>query len=112
MPTAASKTPGAGSSRWRANTDSAGKAAVEEHIAFVGDSRYVIDIAPWGEGRLMVDGKEIARLDGAKDRKQAFSDLSIVAERYVNGERTTLQMPTRSPLILPLRRSFLKASAG
>ena len=47
-------------------------ATVQEFFAIVDGSRYVIDVAPWGEGRFTVDGREIARIDGAKDRRQAI----------------------------------------
>jgi hypothetical protein len=52
---------------WTANEDlPAGKGAtVQEFVAVVGDSRYVIDVAPWGEGRFTVDSREIARVDTA-----------------------------------------------
>lgn len=52
---------------WTTNEDFAtGKGAtVQEFVAVVGTSQYVIDVAPWGEGRFMVDGREIATpLDG------------------------------------------------
>jgi hypothetical protein len=43
-------------------------------------------VAPWGEGRFRVNGREIARIDDAKDRRGAFRGLEKIAERYVRGE--------------------------
>jgi hypothetical protein len=63
-------------------------ATVQEFVAVVGNSRYVIDVAPWGEGRFVIDGREIASTDRAKDGQQAFKNLSALAERYLRGERS------------------------
>lgn len=34
-----------------------------------------------GEGRLKVNGKEVAHVDDAKDRRQAFRAIEMIAER-------------------------------
>ena len=44
-------------------------------VATVGDDKLEIDVAPWGEGHLKVNGREIAHIDDAKDRRQAFREL-------------------------------------
>jgi enoyl-[acyl-carrier protein] reductase I len=65
----------------------AGKGAtVQEFVATVGDKRLEIDVAPWGEGHLKVNGREIAHVDDAKDRRQAFRKLAKTAERYLQGD--------------------------
>jgi hypothetical protein len=58
---------------WTANQDiSVGKGAtIEEFVAIAGKRQYIIDVAPWGEGRITVDGREIARIADAKDPRQA-----------------------------------------
>ena len=70
---------------WKSNGALAvGKGAtVQEFMATVGADKLAIDVAPWGEGRLRINGQEIAHLKDAKDRRQAFRELKIVAERYL-----------------------------
>src|SRR5262245_31300171 len=73
---------------WKTNGSLAvGKGAtVQEFVATVGDDKLEIDVAPWGEGHLKVNGLEIAYVSDAKDRRQAFRDLKGIAERYLQGE--------------------------
>jgi len=99
---------------WTANeTLPVGKGAtVQEFFAVVGDSRYIIDVAPWGEGRFTVDGREIARVDNANDTRQAFTELSIIAERYVKGDPIKVDVPTRSPLIPAAKAKLLAGKRG
>ena len=59
---------------WKTNENiAAGKGAtVQEFLATVGDDKLEIDVAPWGEGHLRINGREIARIKDEKDRRQAF----------------------------------------
>lgn len=70
---------------WKSNGDLAvGKGAtVQEFMAIVGADKLAINVAPWGEGRLRVNGQEIAHLNDAKDRRQAFRELKKIAEHYL-----------------------------
>jgi enoyl-[acyl-carrier protein] reductase I len=70
---------------WKANDQLAvGKGAtVQEFVAVVGDTRLVIDVAPWGEGHLFVNGREIAHVTDAADRRQAFRRLNDIADRLL-----------------------------
>ena len=70
---------------WKSNDSlSVGKGAtVQEFTATVGDTKLLIDVAPWGEGHLRVNGREIAHIDDAKDRRQAFRNLKRIADRYL-----------------------------
>ena len=56
---------------WQSNDDLAvGKGAtVQEFSATVRDDRLEIDVAPWGEGHFKVNGREIAHVNDAKDRR-------------------------------------------
>ena len=56
---------------WKSNGQlAAGKGAtVQECMAIVGADKLAIDVAPWGEGRLRVNGREIAHVKDAKDRR-------------------------------------------
>ena len=72
---------------WKTNVNlAAGKGAtVQEFFASVGNEKLKIDVAPWGEGHLRVNGREIAHIDDAKDRRHAFRELKKVADRYLEG---------------------------
>src|SRR3712207_3293321 len=80
---------------WRVNEEyPVGKGAtVQEFLAVVGGVRYVIDVAPWGEGRLSVESREIARVEGANDARQAFDNLCVLAERHLKGEPVQVDTP-------------------
>jgi enoyl-[acyl-carrier protein] reductase I len=87
-------------------------ATVQEFVALAGGSRYIIDVAPWGGGRFMVDGREIAHVDGAKDTCKTFDDLSGLAERYLRGEPIEFAAPRRSPLIPAAKAKLLSGKRG
>ena len=61
-------------------------ATVQEFVATVGNDKLEIDVAPWGEGHLKVNGREIAHVKHARDRRQAFRDLKKLAERYLQDQ--------------------------
>jgi enoyl-[acyl-carrier protein] reductase I len=58
-------------------------ATVQQFIATVGADKLEIDVAPWGEGALKVNGVEVAQVTNRKDRREAFRDLKKIAERYI-----------------------------
>jgi enoyl-[acyl-carrier protein] reductase I len=99
---------------WSANENfPAGKGAtVQEFVAVVDGSRYMIDVAPWGEGRFTIDGREIARVDGTNDTQKLFSDLSKLAERHLKGETIEVTVPRRSPLIPAAKAKLLAGKRG
>ena len=70
---------------WKTNNAmAAGKrATVQQFVAIVGKDRLEAEVAPWGEGLLKINGRDIARIDDAKDRRQAFRAIKLIAERYV-----------------------------
>ena len=72
---------------WMTNqTLAAGKGAtVQEFYASVGNEKFEIDVAPWGEGHLKVNGREIAHVDNAKNRREAFRELDKMALQYLVG---------------------------
>jgi enoyl-[acyl-carrier protein] reductase I len=71
---------------WKPNEALAvGKGAtVQEFVATVGDDKLEIDVAPWGEGHLKVNGRQVAHINDAKNRREAFRALKRIAERYLN----------------------------
>lgn len=99
---------------WTVNEDfPVGKgASVQEFVAVAGENRYVIDVAPWGEGRFTVDNREVARVDGSNDMQKTFRDLSILAERHLRGERIEVPTPARSPLIPAAKAKLLAGKRG
>src|SRR5262245_47500464 len=60
-----------GKADWKASEDLAvGKGAtVQEFVATVGADTLEIHVAPWGEGHLKVNGRQIAHIKDAKDRR-------------------------------------------
>jgi hypothetical protein len=68
---------------WTPNrTLAAGKGAtIQQFSASAGGDVLEIDVAAWGEGHLKVNGREIAHVRDAKDRRQAFRELNKAAER-------------------------------
>ncbi len=70
---------------WKPNEDLAvGKGAtLQQFFATVGPDRLEIEVAPWGEGTLKINGVQIARVSERKDRREAFRDLKAIAERHM-----------------------------
>ena len=73
---------------WTVNKDIAvGRGATfQQWVATVDKTKFEMDVAPWGEGHLRVNGLEIGFVDNAKDRRQVFRDLNQVAQRYLQGQ--------------------------
>ena len=80
-----------GKPNWKTNARAAaGKGAtLQQFVTTVGADRLEIEVAPWGDGQLKVNGREIAHINGASGREQAFQSLKKTAERYLdaNGQR-------------------------
>jgi enoyl-[acyl-carrier protein] reductase I len=79
---------------WKPNPALAvGKGAtIQQFVASLGDDKLEIDVAPWGEGHLRVNGLEFAHIENRKSRHQAFLDLKKLAELHFNSK-------TASPLL-------------
>jgi enoyl-[acyl-carrier protein] reductase I len=58
-------------------------APVQQFVATVGSARFEIEIAPWGDGTLKVNGVQIARVQAARNSREALRDLKKVAARHV-----------------------------
>jgi enoyl-[acyl-carrier protein] reductase I len=93
-------------------------ATVQEFEAIVGDDKLQIDVAPWGEGHLKVNGKEIAHIDDAKDRRQAFRNLKKIAETYLGAQsqrdskRTSSMIPAVKAKLLEGKRGLIVGIAN
>ena len=75
---------------------------MQQFFATVGGDKLEIEVAPWGEGHLKVNGSEIARVNDAKDRRQAFRDLEQHANRYLSASGAS-----RAPSTIPTARAKL-----
>jgi enoyl-[acyl-carrier protein] reductase I len=53
---------------------------VQQFVATLDDDQLQIDIAPWGEGHLKINGREIAYVADAKDRRQAFRAIKQIGD--------------------------------
>ncbi len=105
---------------WKSNEGLAvGKGAtVQEFMAMLDGDTFEIDVAPWGEGRLKLNGREIARLDTAKDRRQAFRELKQMADRHVesaarrNGKRSAAMIPAVKAKLLEGKKGLIVGIAN
>ncbi len=102
------------SAAWRSNSDlPVGKGeTLQQFFATVGKDRYEINVAPWGEGQLTINGREIARTADAKDRRQAFASLKQAAERYIRGEPVDLTGNGKIRLIPAVKAKLLAGKKG
>jgi enoyl-[acyl-carrier protein] reductase I len=98
---------------WRTDqTLSVGKGAtVQQFFALLGDDRLEIDVAPWGEGHLKINGREIAHIDDAKDRRQAFRAIKKIADHYVDTHMTK-EAKNASPVLPTAKAKLLEGKKG
>jgi enoyl-[acyl-carrier protein] reductase I len=99
---------------WEPNKDlPVGKGAtIQQFFANVGEDQFEINVAPWGEGQLKVNGLEITRTAEAKDRRQAFAALKQAAERYIRGEPADLTGNGKIRLIPAVKAKLLDGKKG
>ena len=99
---------------WKTNVNlAAGKGATtQEFSATVGPSKLEIDVAPWGEGHLKINGREIARVDDAKDRRQAFRELDKMAIRYLAGQPLKSDGKKKPSMIPAVKAKLLEGKRG
>jgi enoyl-[acyl-carrier protein] reductase I len=97
---------------WKTNENlAAGKGAtVQEFFATAGDDKLVIDVAPCGEGHFRVNGREIAHISDAKDRRQAFRSLKKIADRYL--EEHPPKSKGKSSMIPVVKAKLLEGKRG
>jgi enoyl-[acyl-carrier protein] reductase I len=87
-------------------------ATVQEFIATFGDDKLEIDVTPWGEGHLKVNGREIGEVTSAKDRRQAFRELKLMAERYVQLRTPKSNSKKASAMIPAVKAKLLEGKKG
>jgi enoyl-[acyl-carrier protein] reductase I len=87
-------------------------ATVQQFAAILGDDRFEIDVAPWGEGHLKINGREIAHIDNAKDRRQAFRAIKEVAERYTETHMMKSESKNSSLALPAVKAKLLDGKKG
>jgi enoyl-[acyl-carrier protein] reductase I len=99
---------------WKPNKDMpTGKGAtMQQFFATVRNDKFEINVAPWGEGQLKVNGLEIARTAEAKDRQQAFTILKQAAEKYMRGEPIEMPSNGKGRLIPAVKAKLLEGKKG
>jgi enoyl-[acyl-carrier protein] reductase I len=98
---------------WKANQGLAlGRGAtVQGFVATASNRKLEIDVAAWGEGRLRVDGQEVAHITGVEGRDQTFRELSEIADRFLEGQM--LDSDTKSKSAIPqVKAKLLEGKRG
>ena len=85
---------------------------VQAFTATVENDTLEIDVTPWGEGYFKVNGREIAHIDDAKDRRQAFRELKRIADRYLEGETPKSESKRKSSMIPAVKAKLLEGKRG
>jgi enoyl-[acyl-carrier protein] reductase I len=85
---------------------------VQEFVATLDKDTFEIDVAPWGEGHFKVNGKQIAHINDAKDRRQVFRELKTMAERYLDGGPLGLETIRKTPMIPAVKAKLLDGKKG
>jgi enoyl-[acyl-carrier protein] reductase I len=91
----------------------AGKGAtVQEFFANIGGDKFEIDVAPWGEGSLRVNGRQVAHINDAKDRRQAFRELKKIADRFIGEEAAHGENKMSRATIPAVKAKLLEGKKG
>jgi enoyl-[acyl-carrier protein] reductase I len=99
---------------WKTNEGLAmGKGAtVQEFTASAGGAKLEIDVAPWGEGHLKINGREVAHIKDAKDRREAFQELRKVADRFLEGKPVNAALPAVKAKLLEGKKGLIVGIAN
>lgn len=98
---------------WEPNRElPTGKGTLQQFVATIGRDRYEINVAPWGEGQLTMNGREIARTAEAVDRRHAFATLKQAAERHARGEPLDAVANRKARLIPAVKAKLLEGKKG
>jgi enoyl-[acyl-carrier protein] reductase I len=99
---------------WKTNEAlPAGKGAtLQEFSTSVGAHNLEISVAPWGEGHLKVNGREIVHINDAKDRRQAFRILESIADIYLKEQPDKAGSKKQLSMIPPVKAKLLAGKRG
>jgi enoyl-[acyl-carrier protein] reductase I len=87
-------------------------ATVQEFFANIGEDKFEIDVAPWGEGHLRVNGRQVAHINDAKDRRGAFRELKKIADRFLDQEAARDDSKTNLGAIPAVKAKLLEGKKG
>ena len=87
-------------------------ATIQAFVASADKSKLEIDVMPWGEGYLRADGQEIAHINDAKDRRQAFRKLADIAEHYLEAQMPGFKSKKASSMIPVAKAKLLEGKKG
>jgi enoyl-[acyl-carrier protein] reductase I len=99
---------------WKSRDDlPLGKGAtVQAFVAEVDLGQFEISVTPWGEGHLRLNGREIAHVNDAKTRRNAFRDLNSIADRYLKTRSLEDRRQRSSPMIPIAKAKLLEGKKG
>jgi enoyl-[acyl-carrier protein] reductase I len=87
-------------------------ATLQEFSTRAGSHNLEISVAPWGEGRLKVNGREIVHINDAKDRRQAFRILENIADIYLKEQPVKTDGKKQLSMIPPVKAKLLAGKRG
>ena len=87
-------------------------ATVQAFVATVGADKLEMDVAPWGEGHLKLNGREVAHIDHAVDRRHAFNELNRIASHLLGGQMVEAAEVKRGPTIPKVKAALLEGKKG
>ena len=87
-------------------------ATVQEYVAHVDSRTLQIEVTPWGEGRLKVNGDQIAHIDDVKDSRQTFRKLETIADQYLKGQLSAVKGNQKPSMIPVVKAKLLEGKKG
>ncbi len=87
-------------------------ATLQSFVASLGPNKLEIEVTPWGEGHFKVNGVEVAHIDNAKDRRQAFREMSKIAEGCVQEHTLESKDKGKSVMIPVAKAKLLEGKRG
>src|SRR5262249_37423920 len=87
-------------------------ATVQAFVATVGADKLEMDVAPWGEGHLKLNGREVAHIDHAVDRRHAFRELNRIASHLLGGQMLQAAEVKRAPTLPKVKARMLEGKKG
>ena len=102
---------------WKSNDKAAAGrgATAQQFSATLGGDKLEIEVAPWGEGTLKINGKEVARVTDAKNRQQAFRELEKAAEQHLTASganKDSSMIPTARARLLEDKKGLIVGIAN
>jgi enoyl-[acyl-carrier protein] reductase I len=99
---------------WTTNNElPSGKGAtLQQFVATVGNDKLEINVAPWGEGHLKINGQKVAQVEDAKTRYQAFRNLEKIADRYLKDQPPRADNKSKSSMIPVVKAKLLEGKKG